>query len=89
LEFPGSEENSSVHERLAGAVGHPSRVSREGKAGPLEAGMGKYSPPASPERVTAGASERRDGGVLLQRSKRERLTSGYENTWSESPETPV
>ncbi len=68
--FPESKENSSVHERLAGAVGYPSRVSRKGKAGPLEAGRGKYSPPANPERVTAGASERRDGDVLLERSKR-------------------
>jgi len=63
-EFPESKENSSVHERLAGAVGHPLRVSRKGKAGPLEAGRGKYSPPANPKRVTAVASERRDGGVL-------------------------
>jgi hypothetical protein len=64
LEFPESKENSSVHERLAGAVGNP-------------------------ERVTAGASERRDGGVLLQRSKKERLSRDYENTWSESPEIPI
>ncbi|MFH1626347.1 MAG: hypothetical protein ABID54_14500 [Pseudomonadota bacterium] len=35
-----------------------SRVSREGKASPSEARRGKYSPPASPERVTAeGVSE--------------------------------
>jgi hypothetical protein len=88
-EIPESKENSSVHERLAGAVGHPSRVSREGKAGPLEAGRGKYSPPANPERVTAGASERRDGGVLLQRSRKERLSRHCQNTCSESPETPV
>jgi hypothetical protein len=87
-ELPESQENTSVHERLAGAVGHPSRVSRKGKAGPLEAGRGKYSPPENPERVTAGASERRDGGVLLQRSKKERLSRDYENPWSESPETP-
>ena len=70
-------------------MGHPSRVSRKGKAGPSEAGKGKYSPPANPERVTAGASERRDGGVLLQRSKKEGLSRDHENTWSESPETPV
>ncbi|MFH1624962.1 MAG: hypothetical protein ABID54_07375 [Pseudomonadota bacterium] len=35
--------------------GVPSRVSREGKASPSEAGRGKYSPPANPERVTAEA----------------------------------
>jgi len=33
-------------------------------------------------------SERRDGGVLLQTSKKERLSREYENTWSKSPETP-
>ncbi len=33
-------------------MGYPSRVSRKGKASPLEAGRGKYSPPASPERVS-------------------------------------
>ncbi len=85
VEFPESKENSTVHERLAGAAGYPSRVSRKGKAGPLEAGRGKYSPPVNPERVTAGASERRDGGVLLQRPKRERLSRDYKNTWSENP----
>ncbi|MFH1624396.1 MAG: hypothetical protein ABID54_04475 [Pseudomonadota bacterium] len=50
--------------KFAGAVGYPpacalhaarSRVSRKGKASPLEAGRGEYSPPASPERVTAEA----------------------------------
>jgi hypothetical protein len=35
------------------------------------------------------ALKRRDGGVLLQRSKKERLLRDYENTWSESPEIPV
>jgi len=39
-------------------------VSRKGKASPLEAGRGKYSPPASPERVTSEALKRRDRGVL-------------------------
>jgi hypothetical protein len=38
-------------------VGDPSRVSRKGKARPLEPGRGKHSPPANPERVTAGALE--------------------------------
>ncbi|MFH1624233.1 MAG: hypothetical protein ABID54_03645 [Pseudomonadota bacterium] len=40
-----------------------SRVSWKGKASPSEAGRGKYSPPASPERVTAEVPERRDKGV--------------------------
>ena len=39
-EFPESQENSNVHERLA------------------------------------GASERRDGGVLLQRAKKEKIIKG-------------
>jgi hypothetical protein len=30
-----------------------SSAEREGKAGPLETGGGKYSPPARPERVTS------------------------------------
>jgi len=42
-----------------GEVGYPSRVSRKGKAGPLEAGRGKYSPPANPERVTLEPLKRR------------------------------
>ena len=41
-----------------------SGVSREGKAAPSERRRGRYSPPASRERVTSGASERRDKGVL-------------------------
>ena len=53
---------------MLGAVGHPSRVSRKGKASPLEAGRGKYSPPASPERVTAEVVKRRDKGVSLEKS---------------------
>jgi hypothetical protein len=75
-EFPGFPEfweNTNIHERLAGEVGHPSRVSREGKAGPSEAGWGKYSPPASPERVTSGASERRDDSALLRRLEKENM----------------
>ena len=43
-------------------MGYPSRVSRKGKAGPLEAGRGKHSPPASPERVTPEVLKRRDNG---------------------------
>ncbi len=43
---------------VAGEVGYPSRVSRKGKARPLEPGRGKNSPPANPEGVTSGALER-------------------------------
>jgi hypothetical protein len=50
-------------------VGYPSRGSRKGKAGPLEAGRGKYSPPANPERVTSEALKRRDNGVLQKLRK--------------------
>jgi len=65
--FPGFLMNPFVSERnLLGAVGYPSRVSRKGKAPPLEWGRGKYSPPASPERVTAKAVRRRDKGVHLK-----------------------
>jgi hypothetical protein len=48
--------------KLLGAVGYPPRVSRKGKAPPLERGKGKYSPPANPERVTAKALKRGDKG---------------------------
>ena len=41
----------------------------KGKAGPLEAGRGKYSPPASPERVTSERLKRRDKGVHLSEIK--------------------
>jgi hypothetical protein len=44
-------------------------VSRKGKAGPLEAGRGKYSPPANPERVTSEGLKRRDKGVHLLKIK--------------------
>jgi hypothetical protein len=49
--------------KSAGEVGYPSRVSRKGKAGPLETGRGKHSPPASLERITSEALKRRDSGV--------------------------
>jgi hypothetical protein len=52
-----------------GEVGYPSRVSRKGKAGPLEAGRGKYSPPASPERVTSKARKRKDKGFRSGNSR--------------------
>jgi hypothetical protein len=40
-------------------------VSRKGKASPLEAGRGKYSPPVSPERVTSKAGEAKGQGFSL------------------------
>ncbi|MFQ5841152.1 MAG: hypothetical protein ACE5I8_01835, partial [Thermodesulfobacteriota bacterium] len=39
-------------------------VSREGKAGPLEAGRGKNSPPANPERVISEAFAGKGQGGL-------------------------
>ncbi|MFH1623807.1 MAG: hypothetical protein ABID54_01460 [Pseudomonadota bacterium] len=64
--------------KFAEAVGYPpacalhadrSRVSGKGNASPLEAGRGKYSPPVSPERVTAEVPERRDKGVHLNNAR--------------------
>ncbi len=43
-------------------------VSRKGKASPLEAGRGKYSLPASPERVTSKAGEAKGQGFSLMSS---------------------
>jgi len=59
--------NTVVKERLAGEVGRPSRVSRKGKARPSEPGRGRVSAPANPERVTSGASERKDNGVHIRK----------------------
>jgi hypothetical protein len=50
-------------------VGYPSRVSRKGKAGPLEAGRGRYSPPVSPERVTSKAGEAKGLGFSLMKNR--------------------
>jgi len=50
-------------------VGYPSRVSRKGKASPLEAGRGKYSPPVSPERVTSKAGEAKGQGFSLIKNR--------------------
>jgi len=61
--------NTVVSERLAGEVGYPSRVSRKGKTRPLEPGRGRVSPPANPERVTSGASERKDNSVHNRKLK--------------------
>ena len=44
--------------------GAPNEGEQEGKAPPLERGRGKYSPSASPERVTSKALKRRDSSVL-------------------------
>ena len=49
--------------------GYPSRVSRKGKASPLEAGRGRYSPPASPERVTSKAGEVKGQGFSLIKNR--------------------
>jgi len=64
-------------------VGYPSRVSRKGKAGPLEAGRGKYSPPASSEGVTPEALKRRDNGVPPMRTFAERRRASFFETSSE------
>jgi hypothetical protein len=48
-------------------VGDPSRASRKGKAGPLETGRGKYSPPASPEKVTSEALS--EGTIVFTNEK--------------------
>jgi hypothetical protein len=66
-----------------------SSAERKGKAGPLEAGRGKHSPPANPERVTSEALKRRDNGVLLGKLESPILSIGYKNTGSKIQETPV
>jgi hypothetical protein len=63
-------------------------VSRKGKAGPLEAGRGKHSPPANPERVTSEALKRRDNAVLLGKPESEIISIGYKNAPSKIQETP-
>jgi hypothetical protein len=64
LEFPDfSKETPLFLSESGGEVGYPSRVSRKGKAGPLEAGRGKYSPPANPERVALEPLKRRNSRV--------------------------
>jgi hypothetical protein len=70
-------------------VGDPSRVSRKGKASPLEAGRGKYSPPANPERVTSEGLKRRDKGVYISKIKYAINSIGYKNIANKSQETPV
>ncbi|MFH1625187.1 MAG: hypothetical protein ABID54_08560 [Pseudomonadota bacterium] len=64
-------------------------MSRKGKASPSEAGRGKYSPPASPERVTAEVPERRDKGVHLYNARLLMKSSCFKNTSREIRETPM
>jgi hypothetical protein len=63
-------------------------VSRKGKASSLEAGRGKYSPPANPERVTSEGLKRRDKGVHVSKQKYLKNSTGYENIVSKTPKTP-
>ena len=78
LKIPDFLVNPVVNERLAGAVGTlpftPFRAgsgeSGKGKAAPLERRRGRNSPPANPEWVTAGASERMRNGVPRVKSKK-------------------
>ncbi|MFB0505530.1 MAG: hypothetical protein ACETWT_02240 [Thermodesulfobacteriota bacterium] len=62
-------------------------MSRKGKASPLEAGRGKYSPPANPERVTSEGLKRRDKGVHVSKQKYLINSTGYQNIADKSQET--
>jgi hypothetical protein len=66
-----------------------SSAERKGKAGPLEAGRGKHSPLANPERVTSEALKRRDNGILLGKPESEIVSIGYKSDPSKIQETPV
>ncbi|MFH1623754.1 MAG: hypothetical protein ABID54_01180 [Pseudomonadota bacterium] len=55
------------HGEICWSSGVPIEGEREGEGQPEEAGRGKYSPPANPERVTAEVLERRDKGVHVHR----------------------
>ena len=68
--------------------GPPSRVSKKGEAGPLEAGRGKYSPPANPERVTSEVLERRNNGVHLSEIKDTINSIDCKNIVNKNQETP-
>jgi len=81
--------NTVVTERLAGEVGHPPMVSRKGKTRPSEPGRGKVSPPANPERVTSGASERKDNGVHNRKLQSTISSTGTKDDAPKSQETPV
>ncbi|MFH1624658.1 MAG: hypothetical protein ABID54_05815 [Pseudomonadota bacterium] len=63
-------------------------MSRKGKASPSEAGRGKYSPPASPDRVTAEVPERRDKWVHLNNARLEIKSRCSGNTSAQTRETP-
>ncbi len=65
-----------------------SSAERKGKAGPLEAGRGKYSPPANPERVTSEGLKRRDKGVHMSKIRYGIDSIGYKNIANKSQETP-
>ena len=71
------------------AEGRPKgSAERKGKAGPLEAGRGKYSPPASPEGVTSEALKRRDNSVRISKIKYIINSTCYKNIVRNSQETP-
>ncbi len=65
-----------------------SSAERKGKAGPLEVGRGKYSPPANPERVTSEGLKRRDKGVHMSKIRYGINSIGYKNIANKSQETP-
>ena len=44
--------------------GEPTKGKQEGKAPAESGGRGKYSPPATPERVTSKALKRGDNSIL-------------------------
>ncbi len=64
-------------------------MSRKGKAGPLEAGRGKYSPPANPERVTSEGLKRRDNGVHLSKIEYAINSMACKNIVNKGQETPA
>jgi hypothetical protein len=81
-------ENTVVPERtFPEEVGDPSRVSRKGKASPLEAGRGKYSPPANPERVTSEGLKGRNKGVHVSKQKYLLNSTGHQHIADKSQET--
>jgi hypothetical protein len=63
-------------------------VSRKGKASPLEAGRGKYSPPVNLERVTSEGLKRRNKGVHTSKIKYTINSIVYKNIANRSQETP-
>ena len=63
-------------------------MSRKGKAAPSERRRGRNSPPANPERVTAGASERRGNGVHRMKSKEVQYSKAYKYSRCQIEETP-